>query len=80
MTKTRQKTITEIEKICLLFQVDQKKIETLWTSRGALAASDCQGESWSPPPPGLQMGVHQASLVLPLSFWDVSQGERTVDT
>ena len=51
MTKTRQKTITEIEKICLLFQVDQKKIETLWTSRGALAASVCQGESWSPPPP-----------------------------
>lgn len=26
------------------------------------------------------MGVHQASLVLPLSSWDVSQGERTVDT
>lgn len=25
-------------------------------------------------------GVHQASLVLPLSSWDVSQGERTVDT
>ena len=25
-------------------------------------------------------GVHQASLVLPCSSWDVSQGERTVDT
>ena len=25
-------------------------------------------------------GVHQASLILPCSSWDVSQGERTVDT